>query len=66
MSAYGVDEKVRLVLIEDKEVVYDFCSEQKDAYSEIANKTYLGKGKIFSIGGVRQSGHNVYHFWIHF
>ena len=61
----GTDEKVRIALINDKQVAYDFCSSKKNDYSDIANKNYLGKGIIFSIGGVRQSGNNAYHFWNH-
>lgn len=58
---------VRIALIKDKEVAYDFCSSKKNAYPEIAKKKYLGKGSIFSIVGVRQSGagNNAYHFWNH-
>ena len=57
-------DKNMFALINDKKVIYDFCSKQKEAYPDITKKTYLGEGTIFSINNVQQSGNNVYHFWI--
>ena len=61
----AITTKVMIAKIKGKEVVYGFCSKEKNAYQDIENKTYLGSGYIFKIDNVEQSGKESYHFWIH-
>ena len=44
---------------------YNICSSKIDAYDDIKNKTYLGKGTIYSINDVVQNpaSTELLHFW---
>lgn len=53
----------RLALLDDGQIVpYDACS-QKEYEPSYNNVVYLGRGTIWSIHGVKQTGTTIYHFW---
>lgn len=59
------NKSVKIATIKGKKVEYDFCSEEENTYTDIKKKKYLGRGTIFSVNGVEQSGKQEHHFWIH-
>jgi hypothetical protein len=64
---YGGDRRSSVVtaLINGEVVNYDMCSENRHAYSDGGwqEHYYLGKGKIHTIDGVKQSRFNNHHFF---
>ena len=56
---------VCVALIDGEKLHYTLCADCKDAYPDIKDKEYLGKGVIYSINGVLQNSKEECHFWIH-
>ena len=55
-------------LTDGRECRYNLCSSDRDAYADIKNKEYLGKGKVLTVNGVLQSGkypQDEVYFWWH-
>lgn len=64
----GLDEKepIRIALIDGKEVKYFACSSRRNTYKKQEKNghfEYIGKGIIWTIDGVQQSGNRKLHFW---
>lgn len=60
----NVDLNSHLCKINGKIMPYDACSEVPNAYDKKAFR-YIGKGKIYSVNGVLQSGIIDCHFWVY-
>lgn len=56
------DVNTNIALIDGVQIKYNACSEKRNGY-ECELFTYIGKGKIYSVGGILQSGFNDLYFF---
>lgn len=61
------DEAIKIThkecFIDNRWIQYTACSQNKDNYSDIKDKQYLGESAFCKIDGIELPGRKLYHYW---